>query len=827
MSDLPVVPKKSLGFSTRRPAVAVALLLMLGILLHDRLPMQPHRFLVAATVLFLIAGFVRRKIIAICCLSGLIIILGICVAQREHYQFQSNDIGAFATDEPHLTELQVRLIDDPQINTGPPGSQRLLPPKQTVRAEVQQIKTWTGWIAATGELPIEIEQIQPSLQAGQTVRMLGMLQRPRAAMNPGEFDWAKYYRQQRILAVFTVSRSGNIRIMSNGRFSCINWLRNKTRHALADGFTTQSSTQYALLDALVLGNRDPELRDIQDEFKQIGMGYQLNVSGMHIGLLAWSVFWCCRYMRLMPRNTLMITTAFVVLYATVSLPSHSGTRVAIVSIIVAVATYSSRSTDPKQLLALAIIAMLLWHPMDFYSLGFGLSFAVAIAFVLYLPKIQRWRQLRLNPDDVAKPETKGPSTLQKIRSRIWFALEAGTLAWLATLPLAAYFFGQTSPSAILGNLPMLPLVLLSLFSGVLKIFASLLWPRWSGIWAAIALRPVEWMQWFVHLQATIPAHSITLSAPPSWLIIVYYLLLVVPLFSFKWGWILRLVPLIGVFALICWPLFHQTSSTNPGELKLTLLSLGAGQCAVVEIPGESPVIFDAGSTTVSDVAQKIVEPFLRAEGDTQINEIFLSHGDFDHISAAGELTAGYNVHQVYTSYHFIKNSAGNIPDQVLLDELEKLNRTPKEIAIGDHFDLGNGAAVDVLWPPKAGDLNSNNAGLVLRLSYAGRSILFPADIQDPAFTGVLKNAEALASDVLIAPHHGSSEELTPAFLAAVHPQIILSSNFGRLTSKQRRFETMTDHVPLYRTPECGAITVTISKEGQISVSTYVKNAKPK
>jgi beta-lactamase superfamily II metal-dependent hydrolase len=81
--------------------------------------------------------------------------------------------------------------------------------------------------------------------------------------------------------------------------------------------------------------------------------------------------------------------------------------------------------------------------------------------------------------------------------------------------------------------------------------------------------------------------------------------------------------------------------------------------------------------------------------------------------------------------------------------------------------------------------------------------------------------------VLVAPHHGSSEDLTPAFLAAVQPQMILSSNFGRLTNKQKRFETMVGRTPLYRTPECGAITVTIHKDGTISVSTFVKNAKPK
>ena len=314
--------------------------------------------------------------------------------------------------------------------------------------------------------------------------------------------------------------------------------------------------------------------------------------------------------------------------------------------------------------------------------------------------------------------------------------------------------------------------------------------------------------------------------------IVYYLLLFAPLLAYRWiltgrrRWLLRFAPLAGVAAVFSLAFFPPTSA-SPDELRITLLSLGAGQCAVVEPPGGHTVLIDAGSSTVTDVAVKLVEPFLRAEGQQQVDEIFLSHGDFDHISAAGEITTAYDVRQIFTSYHFIKNSAGNIPDQMLLEELEKLNRSPTEIATGDHFDIGGGAVIQVLWPPKDRDLNSNNAGLVLRLTYAGRSVLFPADIQDPGFDGVLENAKALKSDVLVAPHHGSSEDRTPDFLDAVHPQMILSSNFWRLTSKQKRFETMIGHTPLYRTPECGAITVTIRKDGTLSVSTFVKDARPK
>jgi competence protein ComEC len=298
----------------------------------------------------------------------------------------------------------------------------------------------------------------------------------------------------------------------------------------------------------------------------------------------------------------------------------------------------------------------------------------------------------------------------------------------------------------------------------------------------------------------------------------------IPGFTGRRRWILRCAPVAGVFAIIFLPMFPSRGSAD--ELHITLLSLGAGQCAVIEPPTGDPILFDAGSSSVSDLVSKIVGPFLRTEGRRHVDEVFLSHGDYDHISAAGEIAGTYGVHEFFISPHFRRNAEGNLPDQQLLETLDKLNLTPRIIQTGNHFDLPNDTHVDVLWPPADGEWNSNNAGLVLRLTYAGRTILFPADIQDPAFLGLLKHPEQLKADILIAPHHGSSEILTPQFLHAVAPQIILSSNAWTLTNKQKRFDIMAGSIPLYRTSVCGAIMITISKDGKISQSTFLPSKAP-
>ncbi len=264
---------------------------------------------------------------------------------------------------------------------------------------------------------------------------------------------------------------------------------------------------------------------------------------------------------------------------------------------------------------------------------------------------------------------------------------------------------------------------------------------------------------------------------------------------------------------------HPASAT--AQLRITLLSLGAGQCAVVEPPGGEVFLLDAGSSSISDLTRKIIAPFLRTEGRRQVDKIFLSHGDYDHICAAADIATTFGVHEVFISPHFRRNASGNLPDEALLDTLDKLNLPPHLIAAGDHLNLSPGLIADILWPPRSGTWNSNNSGIVMRLSYAGRTLLFPADIQDPAFEGVLKHPDQLQADILVAPHHGSSETLTHAFLKAVHPQAIVSSNAWRLTNKQKRFDTMAGDTPLYRTNKSGAITITVTSDGKVSIATFM------
>jgi len=323
--------------------------------------------------------------------------------------------------------------------------------------------------------------------------------------------------------------------------------------------------------------------------------------------------------------------------------------------------------------------------------------------------------------------------------------------------------------------------------------------------------------------AAVPGADLPVGSPPMWVSVLFYALLCVPLIA--WGtrrarWCARCAPLGGLAALILVPVWTNHVVAGPGwsGVRITLLSLGAGQCAVVETSGKT-VLLDAGSSTLSEPYRSCISPFLRHEGSTRVDELWLSHGDFDHIGAAQQLVALYGVKEILASPHLRRLAPLSKPCQDLLAELDREKKSPRVVVEGDSITVG-AAKLEVLWPPADVNYNTNNTGMVLKVTCAGKSILFPADIQDLAERELLKRRKLLAADVLVAPHHGSEERTTREFVEAVHPRAIISSNDNTLSMKQRQFDADVKGAPIYRTSRYGAITVEVTRDGRVTISSY-------
>jgi competence protein ComEC len=813
------------------PAIPVAILIAAGILFCDLLPCWPRTWL-GVTILFLIiAGLARRRLMfATSAAAFAILLVGLTAAQIERFEFPANHIAAYTTSGDRFAEVELEIDQTPRLLMPSPGELRTLPPKQITEAAVRAIRAKAGWTPAGGRLELLLEDPNPRLAAGQIVRATGMLERPASPMNPGEFDAAAFDRDRRILASLRVSHSDGVQILEQHWPGALVWLREKTRHLLAQGFPANLALDHALLRALVLGDPDPQLRDVDDEFVRTGMIHQLSISGLHIAMIGGVVLLLCRLLRLSPRISIASALLFVALYAAVALPSWPGWRSVIMCAVASAGLLARRPVRGLQLLAIAVAIALLIHPADLWDGGFQVSFVAVLGLMLLSQRAQLgfWTWWR-GPDAIAAPPKKhGPirAFANRVGHFVLTSLVASAVAWAASMPLIAYRYGRLNLLSVPGNVLRLPLTFVALLGGVLKILLTLILPAASGLSATVASWPVALMRHVIHFMDSLPGAAISLSTPSITLLCIYFTLLAAGLFRFKRAGLRRLASLAPFAACVGFVLWTIPGKPTPTifprhELRITLLSLGAGQTAIVRPDSNHAIFFDAGSSTVSDLMRRLIAPYLQSVSCSRIDKIFLSHGDFDHISATADLFREYNQPQVFTSPQFAKHAVGNFVAESLLDSLQNARSPPKIIHRGDHLDFGDGVSADVLWPPANCDMNSNNCGLVIQLKFAGRKILFPADIQEPPEIELLKDPDQLRSDILVAPHHGSAESTTAAFVAAVHPRIILASNAQRLTHKQKTFDALAAGYPLYRTSLDGAISLTIEASGNIKLATFL------
>jgi competence protein ComEC len=819
--------RSKVSASARRPALVLVLSFIIGICLHAAAPHCPQIWLILSTVFAIVAAilFHQPRLCSVLLILA-IVNAGIAIAQIEAFYYPADTIAAYATDDPRLAWLELQIDHEPRVLSDP-FSTHPLPPKQVVTAAVKRVKTWSGWIDCSGDMLVQIAQPHPGLALGQRVRVLGLLERPAPAMNPGQFNWADYYREQRILTSLHIAQAHNITILGTTRIGPIDYLRSRSRELLAEGFSSDQSLDHALLRALIVGDKDPELRDIQEQFRRTGTSHHLAISGMHVAVLGAFVYGICRLLRLRPRWAVSIGLCFTVLYGVIALPSPPVIRSVLLCVFFGIGVLLCRTRDPIQLLGLSVFAMLIYHPLDLYNAGFQLGIGTVLALMIFARPFTEFMR-RLRGDEPFDPNRK-LSLRQRVARRIdggfYDTFSIAILAWVVSMPLIIYHFNQINPWAIVSGILLAPFVVLALIGGFAKIILTLLWPSMSGMWALMAVVPVEWMRHVLEWLAKLPGSDFPIPSMPLWMLLAIYatfLLMLVPMKRPKLKLLVKLVPVAACISAVTLPMRRVETAILPDEMNVTLLSLGAGQCAVVETPSGKTLMVDAGSSSFSDLLGKCIEPYLRATRHTTIDTMLLTHSDYDHISAAGAVAQVYEVREVMVGNQFREHARMSAPAEQLLRTFDVLDIPPRVVSPGQHIPLGRGADLEILWPPLRGpELSSNDSALVSQLRYAGRSILITGDIQDAAEAGLLKTPELLHADVLIAPHHGSSESTTAGFVRAVDPTYILSSNDRTLTGKQKHFELLVGKSQLFRTNRCGAITVHISKDGEIRVETFL------
>jgi competence protein ComEC len=261
------------------------------------------------------------------------------------------------------------------------------------------------------------------------------------------------------------------------------------------------------------------------------------------------------------------------------------------------------------------------------------------------------------------------------------------------------------------------------------------------------------------------------------------------------------------------------------EMRVTFIDVGQGDSALLEGPGGFVMLVDGGGRYDDsfDTGARVVEPVLRARGIRRVDLVVLSHPHPDHLNGLLRVLARFEVGVLWTSGDDGRNPKYG---ELLALALQQGVATPEP----SRFDR-KGMRVEPLGPwvgdrvaPPPG-LDTNNASLVVRASYAGRAVLFTGDIGVDGEAELVARGETglvVASDVVKVPHHGSRTSSGDEFLAAAQPSMAVVSVGKHNTFHLPNAATLSRYaargVRMQRTDRDGAVTVTVDAQGRLWVA---------
>jgi competence protein ComEC len=639
-----------------------------------------------------------------------------------------------------------------------------------------------GWYAEDGAAPL--------LLPGQRWQLGVRLKRPYGLANPQGFDVEAWWLTEGLRAIGHV-RPGKAQQLDDFVFSLRDavgraraWLRERIATALP-------AQRYAsVIVALVIGDQRGIASSDWELFNLTGIGHLVSISGLHITMIAalaaglahflWrhSCFVGRDWPLRLPAQKVaagagLLAAAGYVALAGFGIPAQ---RTLWMLAVAAAALWSARIVPASQVLACALLAVLVLDPWAVLWPGFWLSFC-AIGCIL-----------------LATAGRSGEGVDAGWRSTLRSAMQTQSAVTLGLLPLTMLMFGQVSLVSPLANALAIPLV--SFVVTPLALLGSVLPAPLCGWLLLAAHTALEWLAAVLGWLAAWPLAVWQAPQPGVWATLI-------ALAGTAWMLLPRGWPMRWAGALAWLPLLTAQPASPGSGLWLTAFDIGQGNAVLVETPNFR-LLYDTGPaySAESDGGSRVILPYLRARGIDRLDGLVISHSDADHAGGARSLLQVLPVGWV----------ASSLPVSHPLIDTGHVS-----CVAGQRWQI-DGIGFEFLHPT-ASDLSEgrvnarpNARSCTLKISVGQQAVLLAGDIEAAQERALVARAgERLRADVLLAPHHGSGTSSTPAFLDAVAPQIALFQVGYRNRYRHPKTEVVERYhqrgIRVLRSDRAGAVTL--------------------
>ena len=856
---------------THRPLVGIVVSFAIGISTNylRNIPFLPVfstaiTFVIAYVLLFIFhpcpTEILRRTKWSVLALLILVFLTGITYHHLRFFSHADNNISNFINTERIPIHLRGVVISPPVnkfVQSPLLSSMKYRKEMSTFLLRAEAIECTSGenvvggtirreWRNITGVVKVNIYPTQreestslnkrhylsEKLKYGDKLELTSNISIPSTSRNPGQFDYRYYLKRQnpRIEAIANVVSLNNIEIISESNgipfYAFVYRLKNKLNTVIEKQVKKES---VPLVSSILLGDREKVPENLMDGFLKTGTIHFLAISGLHVGILVVTLHCLLRLIRLNTRYLAIIIILIVFIYAAIT-----GMKAPIIRAGIMVAMYYgsfiiNRRWDLPNSIAAAVFIILLINPSDLFNVGFQLSVLAVLGIIYTSNRLENffWKSSLLVEKLQAKEERSEIWLQFKVYCRKTFCVSLS--AWLAVMPLIAYYFHIVTPLNVFLNILIFPLVWLILVGGFIVLITGLIFPilvipfAWLVSYSGIALENLV-------LLFSKNSQTFFYTSTPFWLwIVIYYL--IVMFFILRERFKIKLAhTIIATLAILNIFVFSGLPGRGQDCLKLTCFDVRHGASFFIQFPNGKNMLYDSGTRGNYDVGKFIVAPFLWQQGIKKIDTVIISHKDDDHCNGIPSIIDRFSVGNIFVNKFFLQTE--NKVDLIRMVAEEKIKTGL--LASGLEIKGYGSAKICVLNPPDRDvlrgrgvpveNISTNDSSNVLLLEYMGYRILLCGDIGERGIemllSGSCSSGVGISADVIQVPHHGSFIVKTGDLIKSVRPTLAIINGLAKDISPSTIEEYQRHGVRLHKTFENGAVTYTINKEG-MKVSTFL------
>jgi len=616
----------------------------------------------------------------------------------------------------------------------------------------------------------EKENFINKINYGSYVKIDGNLKEPSNNTISNTFNYKEYLYNKRIYKIIDIS---NIYI-DNLNIS----LFYRVKNYIYKQILSRNNSEY--IKTFIFGDKSSINVEDYDGFKTLGITHLFAISGMHITLF--STFILLLFDKLKKNKNIAIIISLIILFLYGLLCSFPASirRAYVLYLLLSLNKMLKLDIKTIYLLLLTVAINIFIDPFIIYDVGFLYSIATTFGLII---------------------------STKYLNARNYFIklLKVSTIAFLFSLPITInnnYLINVLSP---INNIVFVPLVSFIIYPlSILTLVLSIFNPIFDFF--------INILVFLNNLLLNINIINIVIPKINIFLIIIYYLLLIVAILKKKKILIINII----VMLILKYSIYLDSN------IYVYYLDVGQGDCSLIVSDNYKNItLIDTGGkptyyqedwkkrNTSYSVIDNIIM-FLHSIGIDKIDNLILTHGDYDHMGEAINLVENFKVKKVIFNCGLY-----NDLEKDLIKVLDK-KKIPydsciKELNIDDN-------KLYFLQTKEYNNENDNSNVIYTELN--GYKFMFMGDASTTTENELLNKYNLTDIDVLKVGHHGSKTSSSINFIDEMNPKysIISVGKNNRYGHPNKETLNNLDKSRLYRTDQKGSIMFKI-KNNKLNVET--------